>query len=236
MTQIALALRSSPIPWTGEEISIVAFSLGAPIALAFAAKYPSSIRSLVLLGPAGLLRKLPEGYDDRLMRRHQVAPPEAVREKVRQILGVASSGPALELKSDQRSLDRAAPSRVEKVFDMGAVLQWQFDYHQGHVHSFRDTIRYGPLQAIDWWRKGCDVIAGRTRPDTALHNSKLLVFFGKDDDVVVGEETTEDILKLIPASHLQTEYLPGGHGFPYPNSDKITETILSFWSSGHSVQ
>lgn len=191
----------------------------------------------MLLGPAGLLRKLPDGYDDQVMHQPDFAPsPEAIREKVRQILGVAASGPVLDIKLDRRPLNITAPSRVEKTFDMGALLQWQFDYHQGHIHAFQDTIRYGPLQAVDLWRRACGVIAGRTRPDTTLHNSKLLVFFGKDDGVVVGEETTEDILKLLPASHLQTEYLPGGHGFPYPNSEKITETILSFWSSGHSAQ
>lgn len=220
----------------GTDFSIIAFSLGAPISLAFAATYPSSIRSLVLLGPAGLLRELPDGYDDQLMHQPDLAPSrEAIREKVRQILGVASSGPALDIELDQRwsIRTRTAPSRVEETFDMGALLQWQFDHHQGHVHSFQDTIRYGPLQAVDSWRKVCDMIAGRTRPDTPLHNSKLLVFFGKDDGVVIGEETTEDILKLLPAGHLQTEYLPGGHGFPYPNSGKITHTILSFWRSGH---
>lgn len=112
---------------------------------------------------------------------------------------------------------------------MQALLQWQFDHHKGHVHSFQDTVRYGPLQDDSSWKKICDVISGRTRSGTVLHDSKLLVFFGQDDGVVVGEETIEDIQKLLPSSHLQVEYLPGGHGFPYPNSEKITRTILSFW-------
>lgn len=221
----------------GVDFSIIAFSLGAPISLEFAVTYPSSVRSLVLLGPAGLLRKLPDGYDDPVLHQPDLEPsPGAIREKVRQILGVAVSRALLDFKLDLRPLNGSAPSHVERTFDMGALLQWQFDNHHGHVHSFQDTIRYGPLQAFDLWSRACDVIAGRERPDTTLHNSKLLVFFGKDDDVVVGEETTEDILKLLPPSHLQTEYLPGGHGFPYPNSEKITETILSFWGSGHSVK
>lgn len=214
------------------KFSIIAFSLGAPISLAFAAAYPSSIRSLVLLGPAGLLRQLPEGYDDKLMYQPDLAPsPEAIREKVREILGVAPSGPTLNIQLGMRRVTSVAtgPSRVEKSFDMGGILQWQFDHHHGHIHSFQDTIRYGPLQAEHLWGIVCDMIAGRVRPDTAMLNSKLLAFFGEDDDVVVGKETTEDILKLLPASKLQTEYLPGGHGFPYPNSETITRTVLSFW-------
>lgn len=219
----------------GTKFSIIAFSLGAPISFAFAAAYPSAVQSFVLLGPAGLLRKLPDGYNDQLMHQPELSPsPEAIREKVREILGVAPSGPALDIQLDTRRVVSvgAGPSRVEKSFDMGGILQWQFDHHQGHIHSFQDTVRYGPLQTRELWSKVCDIIAGRARPDTALHNSKLLIVFGKDDGVVVGEETTEDILKLLPSSHLQAEYLPGGHGFPYPNSEKITRTILSFWSSG----
>lgn len=216
----------------GTKFSIIAFSLGAPISLAFAAAYPSSIRSLVLLGPAGLLRQLPEGYDDRLMHQPEFAPsPEVIREKVREILAVAPSGPALDIRLGTKRVVpvTTCPSRVHRGFDIGAILQWQFDHHQGHIHSFQDTIRYGPLQAEDLWRNVCDMIAGRARPDTAMLNSKLLVFFGEDDGVVVGSETTEDILKLLPASNLQTEYLPGGHGFPYPNSETITRTVLLFW-------
>ncbi|KAI1403911.1 Alpha/Beta hydrolase protein [Hypoxylon fuscum] len=240
-SQILLAIVSSPLSWmgNGNSFSIVAFSLGGPISLEFVGAFPASIRSLVLLGPAGLIRKLPDGYEDQLMHQPELAPsPEALREKVREILGVAPSGPALNIQLDQKRVipSEMGPSRVEKRFDMGGIIQWQFDHHQGHIHSFQDTVRYGPLQKMETlWGKVCDIIAGRTRPDTALHKSKLLVFFGRDDDVVVGEETTEDILKLLPPNHLQVEYLPGGHGFPYPNSEKITQTILSFWGSKLSV-
>ncbi|KAI2626919.1 Alpha/Beta hydrolase protein [Hypomontagnella submonticulosa] len=234
-TQILLALTSSPLSWMGDgnSFSIVAFSLGGPISLAFTGAFPEAVRSLVLLGPAGLLRELPDGYEDQHMHQPEPAPsPEALREKVREILGVAPSGPALNMQLGRKRVIpmETGPSRVEKAFDMGEVLQWQFDYHQGHIHSFQDTVQYGPLQhQEDLWGKVCDIIAGRTRPDVALHKSKLLVFFGRDDDIVVGKETTEDILKLLPSDHLRVEYLPGGHGFPYPNSEEITRTILSFW-------
>jgi pimeloyl-ACP methyl ester carboxylesterase len=235
--QILLALTSSPLSWTGSgnSFSIVAFSLGGPISLAFTGAFPASVRSLVLLGPAGLLRKLPDGYDDQLMHQPELAvSQESIRQKVRQILGVDSSGPSLNMQVDPKRVVplNNGPSRVEKSFDMGEIIQWQFDHHQGHVHSFQDTIRFGPLQKReDLWRKVCDILAGRAHSDTVLHGSKMLIFFGTDDDVVVGEETTEDILKMLPSEHLQVEYLPGGHGFPYPNSERIIQTILSFWGS-----
>ncbi|KAI3335883.1 hypothetical protein F4824DRAFT_462811 [Ustulina deusta] len=73
---------------------------------------------------------------------------EPIREKVRQILGATPSGPALNIQLDRKRVVplETGPSRVEKSFDMGAILQWQFDHHRGHVHSFQDTARYGPLQ------------------------------------------------------------------------------------------
>ncbi|KAI1445805.1 Alpha/Beta hydrolase protein [Annulohypoxylon stygium] len=240
-SQILLALTSSPLSWVGDnnQFSIIAFSLGGPISLAFAGEFPSSVQSLVLLGPAGLLRKLPDGYEDLITLQPELAPSqESLREKVREVLGVAPSGPALNIQPDRKraSTVERGPLRVEKSFDMGKILQWQFDHHQGHIHSFQDTVRYGPLQKReDLWGNVCDIIAGRTRSNSGLHKSKLFVIFGRDDDVVVGEKTTEDILKLLPPSHLQVEYVPGGHGFPYPNSEKIAQTILSFWDSKLSV-
>ncbi|KAK7957119.1 uncharacterized protein PG986_006341 [Apiospora aurea] len=210
-TQILLAIGSSPLSWMGNGnlFSIVAFSLGGPISLAFTGAFPLSVRSLVLLGPAGLIRTLPDGYEDQIMHSPELAPSdEALREKVRQILGVAVSGPALNIQADQRqdAPPPTGPDRVEKTFDMGAVLQWQFDHHQGHVHPSQSTTQYGPLQKGEHiWKKVCDIISARTRPDAPLHGSKLLVFFGQDDDVVVGKETSEEISNLLPPDHLQVE-------------------------------
>ncbi|KUJ18520.1 uncharacterized protein LY89DRAFT_717131 [Mollisia scopiformis] len=231
-SQILLALMSSPLSWMGNSNTffIVAFSLGGLISLAFTGAFPESVRSLVLLGPAGLIRKRPDGYDDNYMHQPKLAPSlESLRENVRQILGAIPCGPALNMQTDKKRVvsSEQGPPRVEKSFDIGGIIQWQFDHHQGHIHSFQDTVRYGPLQKReDLWGKVCDIIAGRTRPDSALHNTKLLVFFGRDDDVVVGEETTEDILKLLGRIPTRWAWVP-----LYPNSEKITQTILSFQRS-----
>ncbi|KAI0015390.1 Alpha/Beta hydrolase protein [Xylariomycetidae sp. FL0641] len=234
--QIMLAVMSSPLSWTGSgnTFSLVAFSLGCPISLAFTGMFPDSVRSLVLLGPAGLIRTLPDEYLD-LMRQPELAPfSDVLREKVGKALGVSPSPSPASIRRGERqeSSPGRGPSRVDRTFDPGAIVQWQFDQHHGHVHSFHNTVRYGPLWHCESiYGKVCDIIAGRTRPDVPLHKTKLLVFFGQDDDVVVGSETNEDILKLLPSEHLRVEYVPGGHGFPYPNSEKITQTMLSFWGS-----
>lgn len=236
-SQVLLAATSSPLSWVGNgnSFSIVGFSLGGAISLAFAGAFPTSIRSVILLGPAGLLRRCPNGYENDTARESGIPPsPEGLREIVRRITEVAPTGPALAIREDhKRAVPLATgPLAVERTFDLGDVLQWQFDHHQGYIHSIHNTIMYGPVQnRQDLWAGVCDIIAGRTRPNSALHDSKLLLFLGREDDIVVPEETVEDILKLLPAAHLQVEYLPGGHGFPYPNSEKIGQTILSFLGS-----
>ena len=86
---------SSSLSWLGSDnsFSIVGYSLGGPISLAFAGAFPESVRSLVLFGPAGLLHRLPEGYDNPVLLHRELAPSEeAIRETVRQILDSAERG------------------------------------------------------------------------------------------------------------------------------------------------
>jgi pimeloyl-ACP methyl ester carboxylesterase len=227
---------SSQLSWMGNGItfSLVGYSLSGPISLAFAGAFPSSIRSMVLFGPAGLLRTLPTGYDDPILLNPESAPSqEAIRDKVQEVLGVASSGPALNVSDTAHPVPQSVfPPAVIQTFDVPALLQWQFDHNEGHAYAFQQSVQHGPLQhQEDVWAKVCDIIAGKSHPESPLHNTTLLVYFGQDDNVVVGNETTEDILKLLPADHLKVEYVPGGHSFPYPNSKTIAEGIISFWGS-----
>lgn len=225
---------SSPISWLGDAtFSLVGYSLGGPISLAFAGAFPSSIRSIVLFGPAGLLRTLPAGYDDPILQHPETAPSrEALRDKVQEVLGVNSTGPALNISETPHPVSLVFPPAVNQTFDIAALLQWQFDHNEGHVHAFQQSTEYGPLQhQEDVWARVCDILAGKSHPESPLYKSTLLVYFGDEDNIVVGKETTEDILKLLPADRLKVEYVPGGHSFPYPNSDTIAQGILSFWGS-----
>lgn len=114
--------------------------------------------------------------------------------------------------------------------DIGEIVQWQFDNHAGFMHSFLDTIRNGPLMGqADLWEKACAVIRGESCPGSKMHNSSVLVFLGDVDSVVVGEEASQDISSLLGAPHVCFKYVPGGHGFPYPNSEEITREVAKFW-------
>lgn len=65
VTQIIFALASSPVSWTDEgcSFSMVGFSLGGSITMSFAGLFPHLVESIVLLGPAGLLRRMPLDYN-----------------------------------------------------------------------------------------------------------------------------------------------------------------------------
>lgn len=201
----------------------------------FAASMPQLVKSVVLLGPAGLIRQLPDSYLDRWLYHPEEAPSaDALRAKVRETLEVELSGPKLSrVPGVGKAFAGPSPtSGAHREFSMGDMVQWQFDHHQGNAMSFQETVRYGPLQNQHaTYATVCDVIAGKTHSESKLHGSKLLVMFGADDTVVVGKETHEDLGKMLPAERLVVEYLPGGHGFPYPNSEQITRSILRFWGA-----
>ncbi|KAI0397610.1 Alpha/Beta hydrolase protein [Xylariaceae sp. FL0594] len=251
-TQILLALASSPLPWTKTGFSLIGFSLGGPIAMAFAGTFPHFVRSVALFAPAGMLNKLPDGYDDAIMH----LPPETdevlkdeIREKVRQILDLEPSPAPSSLLQDGPTIPTVtstektpSSSSPNQDFDMHSILQWQFDQHSGHVHSFHDTVRYGPARGCEAeWRKACSIISSSALispsstssspicTTSSLHGSQLLVLFGRDDDIVNGAETTAQILEMLPREHLRTVYVPGGHGFPYPEAGRVVEALLEFF-------
>ena len=123
-------------------------------------------------------------------------------------------------------------------FDMSALLQWQYEFNEGHVYAFYHTVRDGPLldQHQLWKDLGSLMRGGRQSQQqlSPLSGSHLLVFFGVDDDVVIGRETQEDILKVLPGEQVEFRYVPGGHGFVYGNSETILEAILDAWKLPHN--
>ncbi|KAI9711066.1 MAG: hypothetical protein M1828_001993, partial [Chrysothrix sp. TS-e1954] len=239
-TQILFAIASSPVAWTGrvDKFSIIGFSLGGCIALDFAGTFPSLVEGLVLLGPAGMIRRLPRSYT-RFFIRHP--PPGGLlrgylRGLIGELLGVRVGRMRRRLGDSRGVLDAGAQhvgadtTTASAEMDISGLLQWQYDYHEGHVDSFVDTINHGPVMgqhAI--WKKACDVVRGEACPSSGLHNSKILVFLGDADDVVIAEETSRDLLSFLPDRHVVFKLLPGGHGFVYPNSEEITSTIAQFW-------
>ena len=198
--------------------------------MSFTAYFPRLVKSIILLAPGGLLRNLPEGYDNLAFRLAHFVPSSYLRRIVGDLLGVRLSA---------ASLDYSNQSKVEGDYplDASAIVQWQFDNHKGFVQSFISTIEHGPItnQHSDW-RVVCNIIKGNISQVTSsnqsskLFDSKILVIFGESDGVVIEKELSADLLDLIGnPRHLEIKVVPGGHGFPIPSSSNVVKHICRFW-------
>lgn len=245
--QILFATASSPLPWTGAAsggFSIIAFSLGGGIVMTFTAHFHYLVNSIVLLAPAGILRSMPDGYESVFFRFSSVVPSAYLRMLVGKLLEVNLSSPSIALEDRQVKNDTGPQISKDRkpvgkeTLDVGAIVQWQFDHHKGFVHSFVNTIMYGPImhQQPDW-KKASNVIKGEevtspmpSRP-SKLHNSKILVIFGDADGVVAEKDVSKDISQLLETpEHVEFRTVPGGHGFPVPSCDEVVKHICDFWS------
>ena len=243
--QIFFAAASSPLSWTGAEsgsFSIVAFSLGGGIAMGFAADFPYLIKSIVLLAPGGIIRRLPDDYET-LFRYAALLPSSYLKNLVGKAIGLKVShtpSGSIELHDrSQKGPEMAQEALVmgKEVLDVPRIVQWQFENHKGFIHSFISTLQNGPIQHqhSDWKRVG-NVIKGDTvQPWPSSHssrliNSKLLVIFGETDSVVRAEEVSADLLELFgDPEYVQFKVVAGDHGFPVPNCDEVAKHIADFF-------
>ncbi|KAL8699458.1 MAG: hypothetical protein Q9224_001400 [Gallowayella concinna] len=241
--QIFFAVASSSLSWTGISsggFSIIAFSLGGGISVSFAAHYPYLVNSIVLLAPAGLLRCMPDEYESVFFRYSSWVPFKYLKRLVGTLLGVSNSSRTLErVKNGTVGPDVPNESVTEKKekLDIPAIVQWQFDFHEGFCHSFVDTIAYGPImhQQSDW-KRFSDVVRGEPPsqslgcPPSRLPNKKVLVVFGASDAVVDGGQVSEDLIDIFGGSQfLEFKTVDGGHGFPVPSCEDVIRHICNFW-------
>ena len=243
--QLLFATASSSLSWTGSAsggFSIIAFSLGCAIAMSFASSFPYLINAIILLAPAGLLRRMPDGYGSIFFRYSWLAPFTYIRKLVGNILEVnLASLPIKTAGSDRVNptvLDASQGSHPTEIgsLDVPAIVQWQFDNHQGFVHSFVDTISHGPLMhQRSEWSKICRIIKGEGSDmpsamlSSKIYNSKILVILGDADGIVVANEVSEDLGQMLGPEHVEFRTVPGGHGFPVPSRAEVIKHILEFW-------
>ncbi|KAL2046979.1 hypothetical protein N7G274_000997 [Stereocaulon virgatum] len=243
--QLLFATASSSLSWTGSAsggFSIIAFSLGCAITMSFASKFPYLINAIILLAPAGLLRRMPDGYGSIFFRYPWLVPFTYIRKLVGNILEVnLASLPIKPAGSDGVNLTaldaslRSQSTEIESL-DVPAIVQWQFDNHQGFVHSFVNTIKHRSLMhQSSEWRNICNIIKGESSgmPGAALpskiYNSKILVILGDADGIVVAKEVSEDLEQMLGPEHVEFRTVPGGHGFPVPSHAEVIKHILEFW-------
>ena len=200
----------------------------------------TAVDSMILLAPVGIIRCLPKDQQNIFIHHPRFVPYSYLRRLVGNVLGVSTSPAPLDSSSsridDQRSPEvPQATKRVKKgVIDRSALVQWQFDYYRGPVHSFINTIKYGPLlhQHANW-EEVCNVIEGETdqaSSRSSLFNRKILIVFGVTDGVVVEKEVVADLSEMIDGrEHVTIRNVSGGHDFPLPCCDEVANHISEIW-------
>lgn len=115
--------------------------------------------------------------------------------------------------------------------------QWQIDHHKGFIPSFISSIRHAPITR----QHGCWSIIGarlsRQKANSAdklaqelgLVPSKVLVILGKQDPVVIAEETMEDASVAFGSGNVEFVLLPAGHEVPVTMGKEVADAVLEFW-------
>lgn len=243
--QLLFATASSSLPWTGAAsggFSLIAFSMGSGVAMSFASHFPYLVNAIILLAPGGLIRRLPEGYESTFFRYPSLTPLTYLRRLVGKILGVDLSSQSVnQIRTDSKDhvaleVSQNHNSTADEMPNVPAIVQWQFDNHHGFVHSFVNTIKYGPIKhQHSEWKGVCKVIRGEksnmpaSSLSSKLFNSKILVLLGDEDGVVVAKEVSEDLEHMLGQAHVEFKTVPGGHGFPVPRSEQVVKHIAEFW-------
>lgn len=261
MAQLLLVLASSRIPWAAAPgFHLVGYSLGGGLSVAFTRYFPHMVRSLCLVAPCGLIRPRHVGWRSWLYYSSGLLPEFLVRHLVRRrirpdakLKGAAGAPDIMaaegELAVDGDGdvnggarFDGAPISRTRPHVTVSSVVAWQVDHHVGFVMAFLSTIRNAPIYAPqeDW--KVLSKILEARRPrggvddsgaevEAGLEGGKILIVLGKDDGVIVMDETIEDAYAVLGHNGADFAILEGGHELPITSSASVAESIEGFWTS-----
>ncbi|KPM40677.1 hypothetical protein AK830_g5889 [Neonectria ditissima] len=242
VSQMLLALASSPLPWTGTDaLRLVGYSLGGGIAIHFANAFPSLVKDLVLLAPAGLIRAESFGRVSHFLFKSGLIPERilaiATRRRLQQPIAssrtpktpisdpVADSvpdimSPATEIVAAEASdpaPGEAATGLEHRVLE---YVRWMVIHHAGFVPAFMSSVRYAPLtdQHESWAQ-----LANRKPGTTAI-------LLAQSDEIIDLEDHRRDGLALVGGKeNVVWRELPGGHDFVMTHSDRIVKELEDIW-------
>lgn len=240
MSQILIALASSPLSWTGHEdgkgFSIVGYSLGGGISAAFAYYFPNLIESLVLIAPSGLIRDNVIPWTSRILYAETTLfEPillRIVRKRLMKPLYKPKQGQpdpdespdaetAVQAEVNIEGNQRTVLSKSHPDITIEAAVNHQVENHQGFVAAFMSSIRYGPIQhQHNYWR-------GIARHVIAK-NQNVLVILGRRDPVIKMDEIQEDATEVL-GGRVQFAVIEAGHEAPVAKGSETAECIWKFW-------
>ncbi|PMB69349.1 Serine hydrolase-like protein [Beauveria bassiana] len=213
VTQMLLVLASSPLPWTGDDsINVIGYSLGGGIAAHFAGTFPSMVKSLVLLAPAGLIRAERFGHITKFVFSSGVIPERILH-------GLTS-----------RRLQQPIASRAKIPKDPSPVVSGKMEAAArvasaevpGTVFGTEDSPSLPIEQRVTHY-ESWKILAQRKPGTTA-------VLLAEEDEIINLDDYEADGLPLLGGpENVYWKVLPGTHDFVMTHSELITEEISHLW-------
>ncbi|ROT38772.1 alpha/beta-hydrolase [Sodiomyces alkalinus F11] len=253
VTQIHLALASSPLAWSGANaFHLIGYSLGGAVAASFARYHPHAVRSLVLVTPGGLIRSHHVSRTSRLLYSEGVLPEPLLRRLVRRRLeprpssppsggGGTGDGGQASSEFDDAVIDPSRPGL--RVADL---MEWQLRRHPGFVPAYRSTLRHTPIydQGDAEWKPLRGILAARRQKGAVGEGSKLpgltggriCFVLGETDSISVPEEIGEDAKRVLGDEAVVIEVVKGaGHEVGITRGRDVAGLAVEFWMSSEQA-
>lgn len=238
-TQILLALASSPLAWSGDmAFDMIGYSLGGGIIMDFASYFPNLPRSVILIAPGGLLRRMHISLKNKLFYGSSDWLPDWVVDWfiTRTLRGPGSSVPRTRKDGKSHAGDAVAAEAGEvkptaaaqeaPSFDAADVVNWSLQHHMGLVKAFVSSIKYAPThEQQERWRVFASHLQNRT--DKA---SKTLLVLGSKDPIVRADEVAHAAKEVLGEDNLSTVVIDAGHEVPMSHAGDIAGVIMGFWN------
>lgn len=234
VTEILLALASSPLSWTGNKaIRVVGYSLGGGIAMHFANTFPHMVSSLVLLAPSGLVRAERFGRITRFVFSSGIIPerilaritsqrlqkPLAASASKKDVTPSAPTTPAVEVAAAELGNPNSSGTLPHRV---SSYVRWMVAHHIGFVPAFMSSIRHAPLMGQhEAWK-----LLAKREP-----GSTVVILAKKDEIINLGDYERDGLPLLGGEDKVIWRVVPGTHDFVMTHYKEIFQVLDQVWGT-----
>lgn len=201
----------SRLKWNSAHL--LGYSLGGSVSVSFAASHPQAVRSLFLIGPAGLIERaeIPSSITDDDLSQTLSSTRDLNEElKARKrIFDWLEGDSTINVPSDWKE------SIAKGQLVAPALRQWQLDNHKGHLGSCASLFRNGiVLKAESSFKKV-----------TSSTSIPIFACLGEIDEL----STVEKMERVGVHNHF---VVPNAtHGLARDNTPEVVETLVKFLNS-----